>query len=163
MSETLVGGAPAQLPAPGSAGASPWTLARRRLLRNRVAMAMVGVLVVIVVACLAAPLYAHHVAHTDPFRSNLDGTTVVNGKTAPIMQEESGGLGLGVTGLTLVIGYPVAFFLARTHSRWRGWLTILVVFPLLLNLVVRTFGWIALLVLAVVAIVAVWREATSYS
>jgi putative spermidine/putrescine transport system permease protein len=54
-------------------------------------------------------------------------------------------LGLTVTLLTLVIGYPVAFFLARTPSRWRSWLTILVVFPLLLNLVVRTFGWIALL------------------
>jgi putative spermidine/putrescine transport system permease protein len=54
-------------------------------------------------------------------------------------------LGLTVTLLTLVIGYPVAFFLARSASRWRSWLTILVVFPLLLNLVVRTFGWIALL------------------
>ena len=54
-------------------------------------------------------------------------------------------LGLTVTCATLVIGYPVAFFLARTRSRWRNWLTILVVFPLLLNLVVRTFGWIALL------------------
>ena len=55
------------------------------------------------------------------------------------------GLGLIVTGSTLVIGYPLAFFLARTRSRWRSWLTILVVFPLMLNLVVRTFGWIALL------------------
>jgi putative spermidine/putrescine transport system permease protein len=54
-------------------------------------------------------------------------------------------LGLTVTLLTLGIGYPVAFFLARSRSRWRHWLTILVVFPLLLNLVVRTFGWIALL------------------
>jgi len=54
-------------------------------------------------------------------------------------------LGAVVTLATLVIGYPVAFFLARTRSRWRNWLTILVVFPLLLNLVVRTFGWIALL------------------
>jgi putative spermidine/putrescine transport system permease protein len=54
-------------------------------------------------------------------------------------------LGSTVTLSTLVIGYPVAFFLARTRSRWRNWLTILVVFPLLLNLVVRTFGWIALL------------------
>jgi putative spermidine/putrescine transport system permease protein len=54
-------------------------------------------------------------------------------------------LGLTVTCSTLVIGYPVAFFLARTPSRWRNWLTILIVFPLLLNLVVRTFGWIALL------------------
>lgn len=50
-----------------------------------------------------------------------------------------------MTLLTLVIGYPVAYFLARSRSRWRHWLTILVVFPLLLNLVVRTFGWIALL------------------
>jgi putative spermidine/putrescine transport system permease protein len=54
-------------------------------------------------------------------------------------------LGLAVTLLTLLIGYPVAYFLARTRSRARHWLTILVVFPLLLNLVVRTFGWIALL------------------
>ena len=54
-------------------------------------------------------------------------------------------LGLTVTLSTLVIGYPVALFLARTPSRWRSWLTILVVFPLMLNLVVRTFGWIALL------------------
>ena len=54
-------------------------------------------------------------------------------------------LGLAVTLSTLVIGYPLAFFLARTRSRWRNWLTLLVVFPLYLNLVVRTFGWIALL------------------
>jgi len=54
-------------------------------------------------------------------------------------------LGLAVALLTLLIGYPVAFFLARSRWRWRHWLTILVVFPLLLNLVVRTFGWIALL------------------
>ena len=54
-------------------------------------------------------------------------------------------LGLTVTCSTLIIGYPLAFFLARTPSRWRNWLTILVVFPLMLNLVVRTFGWIALL------------------
>ena len=45
----------------------------------------------------------------------------------------------------LVIGYPLAYFLARSTSRWRSWLTLLVIFPLLLNLVVRTFGWIALL------------------
>jgi putative spermidine/putrescine transport system permease protein len=55
------------------------------------------------------------------------------------------GLGLVVTLLTLVVGYPLAYVLARSTSRWRHWLTLLVVFPLLLNLVVRTFGWIALL------------------
>ena len=58
---------------------------------------MLVVLVMIVVACLAAPLYATHVAHTNPFTSNLDGTTLVNGKTVPVMKQEEGGLGLGVT------------------------------------------------------------------
>jgi peptide/nickel transport system permease protein len=67
------------------------------LLRNRIAMAMLGVFLLIVVACLAAPLYANYVADTDPFRSNLDGTTIVDGKEVPIMQPETEGLGLGVT------------------------------------------------------------------
>lgn len=54
-------------------------------------------------------------------------------------------LGTIVTLTCLVLGYPLAYYLARTASRWRPWLMLLVVFPLLLNLVVRTFGWIALL------------------
>ena len=55
------------------------------------------------------------------------------------------GLGLLVTLLTLIVGYPLAYFMARTRSRLRHWLLILIIFPLLLNLVVRSFGWIALL------------------
>lgn len=55
------------------------------------------------------------------------------------------GLGLIVVVATLVVGYPLAYFLARTRSAFRPWLIILVVFPLLLNLVVRSFGWIVLL------------------
>ena len=78
-------------------GASPWALARRRLLRNRIAMVMFGVLVLIVLACLGAPLYAHDIAHTNPFQSNLDGTTIVNGKTVPVMPPSTTGLGLGST------------------------------------------------------------------
>src|SRR5205814_8415756 len=44
-----------------------------------------------------------------------------------------------------LLGDPYSFLHARPRAQWRNWLTILVVFPLLLNLVVRTFGWIALL------------------
>jgi peptide/nickel transport system permease protein len=97
MSGTYAGDVPAVVGAQVPVGASPWALARRRLLRNRIAMAMLGLLVVIVLLCLAAPLYAEHVAHTDPFVSHLDATTVVDGKTVPVMQQETGGLGLGVT------------------------------------------------------------------
>ena len=54
-------------------------------------------LVVIVVLCLLAGWYAHSVAHTNPFESTVDGTTIIDGKVQPVMVESSGGLGLGVT------------------------------------------------------------------
>src|SRR5690348_6407199 len=95
MSEA-VAGAPAAAGALPS-GASPWTLARRRLLRNRVALLMLGVFVLIVVFCFGAPVYAHDIAHTDPFRSNLNGTTIVNGKRVQVVQPSTSGLGIGST------------------------------------------------------------------
>src|SRR2546423_5227025 len=58
---------------------------------------MAVLLAVIVGVCLCAPLYAHHVAHVNPFQSNLDGTTLVNGKPVPVMVTSTEGLGLGVT------------------------------------------------------------------
>ena len=45
-------------------GRSPWYLAWRRLRRNYVALAFLGIFILIVVACALAPVYAHHVAHT---------------------------------------------------------------------------------------------------
>jgi peptide/nickel transport system permease protein len=97
MGGAIAGEAPVRAGDLAAVGGSPWAIARRRLLRNRIAMGMVGVFVVVVALCLCAPLYAHHVAHTDPFHSNLDGMTVVNGKSVPVMRESSTGLGLGVT------------------------------------------------------------------
>lgn len=54
-------------------------------------------------------------------------------------------VGVVTTVITLLLGYPVAYFLARTRSRWRSWLRILIIFPLLLNVVARTFGWMIIL------------------
>jgi len=54
-------------------------------------------------------------------------------------------LGGLVSILTLVIGYPLAYFIARTRSKKRGFYIALVIFPLFLNLVVRSFSWIVLL------------------
>jgi len=96
MGEALAGGLSAP-PEPETAGASPWALAWRRFRRNKVGVATLIVLVLIVLSSLVAPLYANHVAHTEPFRSNIDGTTIVNGKVVPVMQDSSTGLGLGVT------------------------------------------------------------------
>jgi peptide/nickel transport system permease protein len=79
------------------AGKSPWRLAGRRLLRNRVALAAGLVFVLIVAVSFAAPLYAKHVAHANPFQSNLSGTIVVNGKRVDVLQQGGGVLGIGET------------------------------------------------------------------
>jgi peptide/nickel transport system permease protein len=76
-------------------GRSPWRLAGRRLLRNKLAMASLGLFVLIVVVSLLAPFYATHIAKTEPFQSNLTGTTTVNGKEVEVVQTTSSGLGLG--------------------------------------------------------------------
>ncbi|MDM0007256.1 ABC transporter permease [Variovorax sp. J22G73] len=54
-------------------------------------------------------------------------------------------LGFGVTAICLLLGYPLAYYIANAGPRMRLTLTMLVIFPMLLNLVVRSFGWIALL------------------
>jgi peptide/nickel transport system permease protein len=97
MSGVTVSEVPAQAGHLAAVAAGPWQLARRRLLRNRVALVMTCVLVVVVALCLCAPLYAHYVAHTDAFASNLDGETLLNGKLVPVMKNSTTGLGLGVT------------------------------------------------------------------
>jgi putative spermidine/putrescine transport system permease protein len=55
------------------------------------------------------------------------------------------GLGLLVAFSCLVIGYPVAYYLARTQSRWRGFALFLVISPLLVSAIVRNIGWFPLL------------------
>lgn len=55
------------------------------------------------------------------------------------------GLGLSVTLICLLLAYPLAYLIARGPERWRVPLILFVIFPMLLNLVVRSFGWIALL------------------
>jgi peptide/nickel transport system permease protein len=77
-------------------GRSPWRLAGRRLVRNRLAMASLVLFLLIVVVSLLAPFYANHIAKTDPFSSNLTGTTEVNGEQVEVVQETTSGLGLGV-------------------------------------------------------------------
>jgi peptide/nickel transport system permease protein len=77
------------------AGKSPWRLAGRRLVRNRLAMSALGLFILLVAVSFAAPLYAHHIAHTDPFASNINGTTVIDGKRVDVIQQGGGGLGLG--------------------------------------------------------------------
>src|SRR6266487_5383505 len=82
---------------PAIAGRNPWLLAGRRLWHNRIAMAALVLFLLIVVVSLLAPVYASHIAHTNPFANDLNGTTIVNGKRVPLMQQGGGALRLGET------------------------------------------------------------------
>lgn len=53
-------------------------------------------------------------------------------------------LGLCVTLVTLVLGFPLAFLLARAETRWAGLLLLLTSFPLWVSAVVRSFAWMVL-------------------
>jgi peptide/nickel transport system permease protein len=74
-----------------------WRAGLRKLRQDRTAMASVIVLVLIILACCAAPLYASRISQTDPFQSNLDGQITIGANTLDVMQADTAGLGLGVT------------------------------------------------------------------
>jgi putative spermidine/putrescine transport system permease protein len=54
-------------------------------------------------------------------------------------------LGLTVTIICVVLGYPVAWFLVKRDSRFRNVVFLAVLAPLLVSIVVRTVGWIIIL------------------
>jgi peptide/nickel transport system permease protein len=68
-------------------GRSPWLLAWRRLRRNYVALAFLGLFVLIVVCCALAPVYASHVAHTGPNDNHVADTIVVHGKQLQVVSQ----------------------------------------------------------------------------
>jgi peptide/nickel transport system permease protein len=68
-------------------GKSPWVLAWRRLRRNYVALAFLGLFFVILFACLCAPLYAHHVAHTGPNTGHLGESFTRDGKQVLVVSK----------------------------------------------------------------------------
>jgi putative spermidine/putrescine transport system permease protein len=68
---------------------------------------------------------------TDPFYVALMARTI--------------GLGVLVTAITLLLGYPLALRIARAGPRLKSALLAVTLSPLLINLVVRTYAWLVLL------------------
>ena len=68
---------------------------------------------------------------TDAFYLNILWTTVK--------------ISLKTTLICLLLGYPAAYFLARTKSRIKNLLIIMTVFPFLVSAVVRSYGWMVIL------------------
>jgi peptide/nickel transport system permease protein len=69
-------------------GASPWALARRRLLGNKVALASGAVFLLLVFSALAAPLWSSQVANASPERQRLADTLTVDGEPVQVVDFE---------------------------------------------------------------------------
>ncbi len=52
---------------------------------------------------------------------------------------------LKVTAISLLLGYPTAYFMARTKSKLKNVLMIVIIFPFLVSAVVRSYGWMVIL------------------
>ncbi len=64
---------------------------------------------------------------TDPYYLWVIGVTIA--------------LSAAVTLASLVLGYPIAYFLVRKAGRWSSLIIFLTVAPLLTSIIMRTFGW----------------------
>jgi peptide/nickel transport system permease protein len=78
-----------------AAGVGPYTLALRRLRRDRVALAFGAVFLLVVALCLAAPLYAREVAHTGPNANHVTDTVRIGGRTVDVVSTD--GIPIGPT------------------------------------------------------------------
>jgi spermidine/putrescine transport system permease protein len=55
------------------------------------------------------------------------------------------GFALATVAICLLIGYPVAYYIAVFGGRWKNVLIALVVLPFFVNYLIRTYAWIAML------------------
>jgi peptide/nickel transport system permease protein len=83
-------------------GRSPWQLAGIRLRRNRFAIAFGVLFVLIVVFCLAAPLWADHIAHTGPNQNHITDQVLVGGQLTDVVAPDGTPLGPGLRGRYLL-------------------------------------------------------------
>jgi peptide/nickel transport system permease protein len=83
-------------------GLGPWRLGLRRLRRNKTALCFGALFILLVACCLAAPLWANHVAHTGPNENHLSDTIKVDGKTTNVV---------GLDGVPIGPQYTGEFFL----------------------------------------------------
>ncbi len=108
----------------------------------------------LVLAIMVAPmilLFRYSLNQYSPTDLMIEAVTAANylkAVTDPYYRDVLGQT-LWVAGLStllaLALGFPAAYALARMGGRWKAWLTLLTVFPLMVGNVVRAAGWMTLL------------------
>jgi peptide/nickel transport system permease protein len=76
-------------------GTGPYRLAWKRLKRNKVSLFFLGLFALVVIICLLAPVYAKHVAHTNPNSNHITDQITVRGELKDVV--DPGGIPIGPT------------------------------------------------------------------
>jgi spermidine/putrescine transport system permease protein len=95
-------------------------------------------------------IFALSFGYTDDLGEAIYGTRLDNYERlvdpayVPVLLR-SVGFALAAVVICLLIGYPVAYYIAIFGGRWKNVLIALVVLPFFVNYLIRTYAWIALL------------------
>jgi peptide/nickel transport system permease protein len=93
---------PVGVPAAQIRGRSPWYLAWLRLRSNKVSLAFGLLFLLIVLFCLAAPLWADHVAHTGPNENHITDKVMIDGQETDVVSVDGTPIGPGLHGRYLL-------------------------------------------------------------
>jgi spermidine/putrescine transport system permease protein len=113
-------------------------------------LAPAGVWLVLLFAVPLVIVLAVSLGTTDPLYQAVYGwhpgnfADVFDPLFAPVLLR-SVGYALATVALCLLIGYPIAYYIARFGGRWKTLLIAVVVLPFLVNYLVRTYAWVAIL------------------
>jgi spermidine/putrescine transport system permease protein len=113
-------------------------------------LAPAGVWLLLLFAVPLAIVLAVSLGTTDPVYQAVYGwhpgnfVDVFDPLFAPVLLR-SVGYALATVALCLLIGYPIAYYIARFGGRWKTLLVAVVVLPFLVNYLVRTYAWVAIL------------------
>jgi spermidine/putrescine transport system permease protein len=113
-------------------------------------LAPAGLWLVLIFAVPLGIVVAVSLGTTDPIYQAVYGwhpgnyADVFDPLFAPVLLR-SVGFALATVALCLLIGYPIAYYIARFGGRWKTLLIALVVLPFLVNYLVRTYAWVAIL------------------
>ncbi len=127
--------------------------ARARRARLIDAASLVGPATIWVALCLLIPiaiLFRYSLNEVGPYRTMIEAVTAANYVkffTDPYYLAvlwRTLRVAVFTTALCLLLGFPLAYVLARTRSRFKNVLIILVVLPLFVGNAVRAAGWMTL-------------------
>jgi len=79
------------------------------------------------------------------FRFNLTNYTRLFDALYGKVMVFSLGIGIGTTLICILVGYPLAYFLARAPARQRSLLLFLILLPFWTNFIIRIFAWMIIL------------------